>query len=519
MKFAYDTSMKRRDFIQACGTALFTLAAGGYPLNGAPQFSTNPFTLGIASGDPWFDGVVLWTRLAPDPMNGGGLRQELIPVEWRIASDEQMQNVVQRGSALAAPDFGHSIHIEVHGLRPDSWYWYQFFVGSGLNSVESPIGRTRTAPAPGAAIDQFRFAFASCQKYEDGYYTAYQRMAEEDLDLIIHLGDYIYEGAFKPGLPRQHPKEEARDLESYRNRYAHYKSDPHLQRAHALFPWAVVPDDHEVENNYASMVPEDPGEKNFLSRRAAAYQAYYEHMPLRGSSIPAANGIPLYRRLPFGSLVQFHMLDTRQYRSDQPCGDGDKSPCKARNASSATMMGKVQEKWLQDGLSSSTARWNVIAQQIFMAPFDLDPGPGEMYSMDKWDGYPAARNRLMAFLGDRRPSNPVVLSGDNHNNWVFDLKPNFSDPKSPIVGTEFVGTSITSSGNGSEQNEEYSAAMAANPHVKFFNSHPGYVRCRLTPASWTTDFRTIPYVDRPDAPIRTRASFLIESGRPGAVTT
>ena len=443
----------------------------------------------------------------------------MIPVEWRVASDERMRNIVQRGSTVALPDLAHSVHAEVHGLQPGRWYWYQFVVGEGLNRIESPVGRTRTAPSAGGAIDQFRFAFASCQRYEDGYYTAYQRMAEEDLDLVIHLGDYIYEGAFKPDLPRQHPKEEARDLERYRNRYALYKSDADLQRAHALFPWAVVPDDHEVENNYASAFPEDPGELNFLTRRAAGYQAYYEHMPLRAASIPRADDIDLYRRLAFGNMVEFHMLDTRQYRSDQPCGDGEQPACEERNIETATMMGTTQEKWLQEGLSNSTARWNVIAQQIYMAPFDRDPGPGELYSMDKWDGYTAARNRLMNFFADRQPSNPLVISGDNHNNWVFDLKRDFGDVKSPVVGTEFVGTSITTNGNGSEQKEEYVPALAGNPHVKFFNSHRGYVRCRLTRAACTTDFRTIPYVDKPGASIRTRATFVVENGRPGAVVS
>jgi alkaline phosphatase D len=258
---------------------------------------------------------------------------------------------------------------------------------------------------------------------------------------------------------------------------------------------------------------------NFLERRAAGYQAYYEHMPLRAASIPSPGGSMLYRQLAFGNMVEFHMLDTRQYRSDQPCGEGQQAPCKERDSDAVTMMGGVQEKWLQDGLSASTARWNVIAQQICMAPLDRDPGPGERFSMDKWDGYPAARSRLMAFLGDRQPSNPVVLTGDNHNNWVFDLKRDFRDPQSPIVGTEFVGTSITSNGNGSEQQEEYARVLAANPHVKFFNSHRGYVRCRLTASSWKTDFRTIPYVDKPGAPIGTRATFVIENGRPGAVVS
>src|SRR5262245_25318200 len=383
--------MDRRDFLRGClGTA--ALSTGAVRLNAHPKFSSDPFTLGVASGDPWPDGVVLWTRLAPDVFNGGGMPPEAAPVDWQVASDEKMQNVLQRGTALATPEFAHSVHVEVSNLRPGGWYWYQFFVGQGENRVASPVGRTRTAPATGAGLHQFRFAFASCQKYEDGYYTAYQHMAEEDLDLVIHLGDYIYEGARNPARVRHHPIEQAQNLEQYRLRYAVYKSDPDLQRAHALFPWAVIPDDHEVSDNYASGIPDlDSPREGFLQRRAAAYQAYYEHLPLRRASIPNGFDIQFYRRFQFGSLVQFHLLDTRQYRSDQPCGDKVKPACEERNSPGAAMMGTAQEKWLFDGLSSSVARWNVVAHQVFMSQFDYDPGDNEAYAMDKWDGYPVAR--------------------------------------------------------------------------------------------------------------------------------
>src|SRR5215831_14933559 len=240
-------------------------------------------------------------------------------------------------------------------------------------------------------------------------------------------------------------------------------------------------------------------------------------MPFRESAQPRGADMLLYRRLRFGSLATFHMLDTRQYRTDQPCGDRDKPPCEERNNPAATMMGPVQERWLMEGLTASRSTWNILAQQVIFSQLDIDPGPGQIFSMDKWDGYPAARERLTAFLAERKPSNPIVISGDNHNNWVFEVKRDFSDPHSPVVATEFSGTSITSNGDGAERSSEYGSAVEANPyHLKFHNSQRGYVRCTLNPKSWQTDFRVVPYVTRRGAPIETKASFIVESGRAGA---
>jgi alkaline phosphatase D len=491
--------MTRRD---AC------LLLAGSPLAAQTKFRDDPFTLGIASGEPWPDGFVLWTRLNPR----GGVPAVTLPVEWRVALDEKMSRVVRQGTALAAPSLAHSAHVEVRGLDPGRWYWYQFVAGG----VRSPVGRTRTAPPAGAHSD-LRFAFASCQKYIDGYYTAYRHMADEDIDLVVHLGDYIYETVGRRDRVRQHPVEEARTLEQYRERYALYKSDPDLQRAHAMFPWAVVWDDHETSDNYAGMIPDlDSPLDTFPARRAAAYQAYYEHMPLRAAARPKGADLQLYRRISWGSMAQFHLLDTRQYRSDQPCGDKVKPPCAERANPAATMLGDRQQEWLFEGLSSSAAKWNVLAQQVIVATMDLDPGPGELYSMDKWDGYPSARERLMEFLERRKPSNPVILSGDNHNNWVFDLRRDVRSPRSPVLATEFVGTSITSNGDGAEINPEYAAALASMPHLKFHNGQRGYVRCTVTDKVWRTDFRVVPYVTRHGGPVVTKAGFVVESDTPGA---
>ena len=493
--------------------ASLLFSTAGWAKSDALSFADDPFSLGIASGEPWADSVVLWTRLAPKPLEGGGMPAKNVPVKWEIATDEKMQKVVAKGTAIAKPESGHSVHVEVAGLKPARWYWYRFTVDGG----SSPIGRTKTAPALTAKNPLMNFAFVSCQHYEYGYYTAYKHLAAEDLDLVAHLGDYIYEYGVATDRTRRHNSPEVITVDDYRNRYALYKSDPLLKQAHANFPWAVVWDDHEVDNNYAGLVPEDKQSKeDFAKRRAAAYQVYYEHMPLRKSVLKAGNNVEIYRRLSFGNLANFYMLDTRQYRSDQPCGDGNKPACPESLDPKQTIMGGAQEQWLQSGLRQSGARWNVIAQQVMVAPADSTPGPEQRFSMDQWSGYHVARQRFLEFLRDAKPSNPVVLTGDIHTNWVNDLKPEFYKENSPVVATEFVGTSITSGGDGSDVRPTTPTVLAENPHVKFFNAQRGYVRCSLTPERWQTDYKVLAAVSKPDQPVSTRASFVVENGKPGA---
>jgi alkaline phosphatase D len=509
-------TISRRSFMIGAGALSGLAIAGRIPLwaqTAAPKFTADPFSLGVASGDPLPDGVVLWTRLAPDPLNGGGMPPQAFTVRWEIAEDEGMRKIVKRGEAVAAPELGHSVHVEAQGLKPASWYWYRFMIGSAV----SPVGRTRTAPPPDARLANLAFAFASCQHYEMGHYTAFKRMADERLDFVIHLGDYIYEGGPVPGRARKHNSPEIISLDDYRNRYALYKSDPDLKLAHAAFPWIVTWDDHEVDNNYAGDIPEDKQTREvFLQRRARAYQAYYEHMPLRRSSLPRGADMRLYRRLRFGDLAEFSVLDTRQYRSDQPCGDGVKTLCPEAFDPKATMLGAEQERWLFNNLDRSKARWNVIAQQVMVARWASGKGEEMRTSMDKWAAYPAALNSFMKFLHERKPSNPVVLTGDIHTNWVADLKADYDNPESATVGTEFVGTSITSGGDGMDMRPDVEQRMPENPHIRFFNAQRGYVRCYVTRQLWQTDFRVVAAVTRPNEPINTRATFVVESGKPGA---
>ena len=506
-------SLSRRSFL--AGSASFAAAALSSNMAhgavfAAPKFSAYPFTLGVASGDPLPDGVVLWTRLAPQPLDpAGGMPPESIEVSWQICDDEAMTRVVQSGTATATPDWSHSIHVEVSGLRPDRWYWYQFKAGGEV----SARGRTRTTPAADTLPERLRLAFVSCQHYERGFFTAYDHLSREDIDLVVHLGDYIYEGDAAAGQSvRRHSSGECVTLADYRLRYSQYKTDADLQRAHAAAPWIVTWDDHEVANNYANDHIAGPTPRaEFLLRRAAAYQAYFENMPLRRSALPHGPDMLLYRSLSFGRLANFHVLDTRQYRTPQPQGDGVKPPHPVLLDPNGTLLGDRQRDWLFSGLERSAATWNVLAQQIPMARLDKVGGDAVGYSMDQWPGYEFERRRLLRHFADQKIKNPVVLTGDIHCNWANELIADFDDLDSRTVATEFIGTSITSGGDGTATPKNTDQILTENPFVKFFNTERGYVRCDLSPQQWRTDYRTVPFVTKPGAPLNTRASFIVES--------
>lgn len=485
-----------------------------------PIFDAYPFTLGVASGDPLPDGIVLWTRLAPKPLEGGGMPMNIVDVDWEIARDARFQNIVQKGTSLARPELGHSVHVEVAGLEPARDYWYRFRAGDEV----SQVGRTRTAPPAGAAVDRLRFAVCGCQHYEDGYFTAFRRMAEEQFDFIFHTGDYIYEGRADGGKNdrrfRQHNSDELYTLVDYRNRYALYKTDRDLMAAHASAPWVVTWDDHEVDNNYAGDIDENntPPEI-FVLRRAAAYQAYYETMPLRASALPSGSHMRLYRRLQFGNLIDLSVLDTRQWRSDQPCGDGLRTNCAGRLAPSQTMMGPEQEGWLFDNLADVKARWTVIGQQVYSFAYDrAKANPDGQFSMDKWDGYVAARQRLYNRLLETRAPNPIVLSGDVHQHYGADLKIDFTNPRSATVGVEFTNTSVTTNGDGSDVGTTWEATRGDNPHIRYHSNRRGYIACTATPAEMRADFKIIEKVSVPDLPARIGGSLVVHAGRPGSST-
>lgn len=515
------SQVRRRQILTGAGAFAGLAIASQFPRRvlAQPRFSDYPFQLGVASGDPLPESVVLWARLAPDPLNGGGMPQQNVSVQWQVAADENMKHIVRRGTAMATPEFAHAVHVEVWGLQPARWYWYQFKVGNEV----SQIGRTRTAPNPRDRLQELNFAFVSCQAWEDGFYSAYRRLAEEELDLVFHLGDYIYEygidatgGVRNVSLPEQF-QQETRTLEQYRLRYALYRTDPDLQKAHALFPFVVTWDDHEVDNDYTDAISQDndPVEQ-FLQRRTAAYQAYYEHLPLRRFSVPRGPEMRLYRQLTFGDLAEFNVLDTRQYRSDQPCGDGETPRCEAALDPEKTMTGDRQERWLLNNLDRSQTRWNIIAQQVLMAELDHQVGSGEIFWNDSWDGYPLARNRILSHIADRQIANPVVITGDWHSTFVNDLKLDFKNPKSPTVAAEFVVTAISTGGDNNGYEDYYGRFIPENPHIKFFDGdRRGYFRVNLNHQRWQTDLRIVTTVTQADAPVYTLASFVVENGRLG----
>ena len=514
----------RRRFLGAMGGVAGLAALAQCPLErgalAAPPGSGGyPFSLGVASGDPAPDGFVLWTRLAPDPLaqNGGGMPAQPVAVDWRVATDEGMTDVVQQGTAPALPELAHSVHVEPSGLVPDREYWYQFRYRDDL----SPVGRTRTTPALDAPVSSLSFAFASCQHWASGYYSAYRHLAEEDLDLVVHLGDYVYEdGIPANGGYRRTPvpaqlRHYCKTIDRWRLQYALYKSDPDLQRAHARFPWVVTWDDHEVQNDYAADASQYTG--NIRQLRAAAYQAYYEHQPLRLASIPSTDEMRLYRGLSYGSLAEFSVLDGRQYRSVPPCGWGEAAACDAAYDPAVTMLGQEQERWLLGRLAASRSTWNVLANNVMMARLDHDGPAGDILWHDAWDGFPAARTRITDHFATAAVRNPVVITGDWHSTFVNDIKRDFDDPASAVVATEFVGTSISSNGDGIVYGPYYGPMIGFNPHIRYFDGdRRGYVRCSLDQSQWRTELRMVTTVSRSDAPVHTLASFVVEDGRPGA---
>jgi alkaline phosphatase D len=457
------------------------LACPALALSGAmrARAAGDPFTLGVASGEPAPDGVVLWTRLAPEPLNGGGMGADPVAVEWVVAEDPGLRRVVQRGRATALAEDAHSVHVELSGLRAGAEYFYRF---AALGAV-SPVGRTRTAPAPGSATAELRLAVASCQQYEHGFYGAHRHIARAAPDAVLFLGDYIYEASWGRNLVRRHGTPTAMTLEDYRNRHALYRSDPDLQAAHAAAPWIVTWDDHEVSNDYARDIGERLRGAAFLARRAAGYRAFWEHMPLPASAKPRGPDARIFRRAGFGRLAQIHVLDDRQYRDAQACQPPDRGgatrvtdeACPQRLDPARSMLGTAQENWLQQGLAQGGARWTIVAQQTRMARFGGNRRPPVWWT-DGWDGYPAARRRLLEALG-RQQGTPLVLGGDIHAFLAAELRPDFDRTQDAPAAVEFVAGSVTSQGGG-----RFDLPYADDPHILYGDgSKRGWLQMRLTP--------------------------------------
>jgi alkaline phosphatase D len=522
----------RRRLIAGVGAGCLSLVAApaviGPALAQTRRWQADPFSLGVASGAPRPDGFVLWTRLAPEPLSAnpatpGGMTGGNVPVAYEIAADEGMHDIVRRGTADAEAAFGWSVHADVTGLLPGRPYWYRFICGDAV----SRVGRAMTSVALGRPVDRMRFGFVSCANYEKGYFSAYRHLADETPDMVLFLGDYFYEYVeeVRPTIRTHSDGIEAATLPTYRNRYAQYRLDPDLQRLHAVSPALVTWDDHEVSNDYAdkwSQFNDDPDQ--FLHRRAAAYQAFYEHMPVRSIlSRPDGPVMRIYDRFTFGNLLEVSMIDGRQYRSREACyappnrlrghviTDAD---CSERRADGRTMLGFAQEQWLGLSLARSKATWNVIAQDVLMAQLREKLPDGNFgFWTDDWNGYPASRQRLLQRIVQTRVSNPVVIGGDIHAFFANDLRVDFDDPKSPVVATEFVGTSVTSDG---PPYDLFAGFMSDNPHVRFFESrNRGYVSVDVEAKQMTTRLRVISDVADPKATVSTLKTFAVESGKPG----
>lgn len=509
---------------------MLSLGMGGVALSGArpavadPVFIDYPFQLGIASGDPLPDGFVIWTRLAPRPLEiGHGMPSAPVPVKWEVATDSGFSSPVRSGEALARPELGHAVHVEVEGLQPGRPYFYRFVAGR----ERSATGRAVTAPAAGAAVDRARFGVLGCQAWEQGFYTAHRRAAEEQLDFIYCYGDYIYEGRASRLYngsggtfenPRQHLGGEVYSLDDYRRRYAQYKMDADLQASHASTAWFCTWDDHEIDNNWVSALDQDgtPPEV-FMLRQQAAMQAWYENMPVRRSAFPRGASLQLYRHAAWGNLLDLNLLDTRQYRSDQPCDDRWATTCAGVSDRNAQVLGEAQEQWLYRNLDRSQARWKVLAQQIMVMDLDRKEGPELGFNLDTWAGYAIPRRRLLERVRDRRIDNLVVLTGDEHQNYAGELHIDGRDPSGRPVATEFVTTSISSSGDGTDQRADGRRYLQDNPFLKFNNAQRGYAVCDVTAERWQTEFKVLDKVSDRAGTLSTRAIFAVEAGDPRVV--
>jgi alkaline phosphatase D len=498
------------------------VAPGAFARSVAANLPADPFTLGVASGEPSPDGLVLWTRLAPDPLaeDGlGGVPHHSFEVGWQLAEDAAFRRVVRSGTAHTHPDTAHSVHVEIDGLAPAREYWYRFRAGR----YRSPVGRTRTAPAP-SSLAPMSFASSSCAHWEHGYFTVYRHIANAAPDVIFCLGDYYYEGGprYDPPLSaivRTHVGRRCHTLRDYRRRHAQYKTDPDLHAAHAAAPWLVVPDDHEVENNWAGDHASRPKDQHrFLKMRAAAYRAYWEHMPLRRMCRPHGSHMQLFRAVSWGALATFHLLDTRQFRDAQTCASGALPLCAPSPDPARTMLGAAQESWLADGLRRSSARWDFLAQQVMLTSTSRNFNgagavmPPDTVNVDCWDGYPAARDRLFDSVRAANLRNFVVLTGDVHKHWATDI-PGLLDGLP--IGSELVTSSVTSSGDGEPEPRWVADVQRRHPNLRYYDGRRGWIGGHLTTERLRADYHVVQRVSTPFWPDSVAATFELADQLPG----
>jgi alkaline phosphatase D len=515
--------MQRRDVLKFAGASAALL---GLPSVGVARQSwlVEPFSLGVASGSPTSDSLVLWTRLGTPALDAAGLASKPVAVTWQLAHDEQFSRIAATGVVQATAALGHSVHAEVAGLEPGRAYFYRFIAGSATSTT----GRTRTFPAPQAEVKRLRLAYASCQQWGNGYYSAYRHMLAENLDFVLFLGDYIYEyPSSRPVDIRPTTGGWITTLEGYRSRYALYKSDPDLQAIHAAYPWIVTWDDHEVQNDYAATYEGLSGTpvENFMARRRAAYQAFYENMPVTRASFAqllAGQGdeAKVFGSVSYGRLATLYTLDDRQYRDVQACTPNnragsariDPSKCDSLHDPRRTLLGDAQERWLSQQFASARSRWNLIGQQTLFGRRNYSTTGAQLLRNDGWDGYPAARRRLTDAMLHTRLNNPVLLGGDIHENWIGHVLSDYNNPDCEAIGVEFCGTSITSLSSSTPT--QLAKQLETNPHFIFANAAlRGYGVVELTPTQLTTTLTAVRDATDPHSTSFTLASFVVESGR------
>ena len=472
-------------------------------------FPREVFTLGVASGDPLADRVILWTRLAMDPgVAGGAMGSGDIDVEWEVALDDRFDEIVVAGSAVAEERFAHSVHVDATGLEPSREYFFRFRAGDRT----SPVGRTRTLPS--GTPEQFRFVVTTCQDPQTGEYGAWRDIAaRDDIAAVLFTGDYIYETPpldLSPAADghRMWATPAPSDLETFRLRYSQVKLDENLQAAHARLAWFVMWDDHEITDNYWSGGGGifDFAGGDLATRRTAAYQAWWEHQPVRLDP-PVDGFLEVYRSARVGDLVEFFMLDTRQFADEPPCRDTSRfdlgADCGERDDPERTLLGVEQETWLIEGLGAADTIWTALVSPVMFAGLDArSSGDVPEYYLEGWDGYTAARARVADALAAK--SNPVVVSGDYHASFALDVGPGFGRE---LLAPEFMSTAISSAPFGAE-------VRPNNPHVRHFAGDNGYLLCEVGAESWTAEYRTVANVWDPMSPVETTARFVVDAGNP-----
>ena len=537
--------MDRREFIGAAASGAAGLALLGTPAGVARAMRSGPagkrpapargvrFSQGVASGDPSPRRISLWTRL--DEI------ERSATVELEVARDAEFRRVVERRRVIASKGRDFTVEARVSGLKPGEQYFYRF--DSGQRSSE--IGRFRTLP-PRGSRQPVRIGIFSCQDFVPGYYTAHAGLAQEDVDLVICLGDYIYERVFYEPAVREDKLGANRDgevqtLAEYRQKYALYHSDPNLRAVRASFPLMAISDDHEVEDNYARDLPGEATldrRVEFLERRKNGYRAYFEQMPFRPIKPQRrrrkSQRFRNYRRIRLGRSAELFLLDQRQYRDDQPCGDElpPVPPCpeEERNDPSRTLLGSEQKAWLKRGLQESKATWKLIASQVMMMAVDVPAG--NPVNMDQWDGYGAERRELLEHVAANGIENVAVLTGDIHTFFAGRVTPSGRQVAgSPApVATEFVAGSMTSLGipesvagaTGTPLPPETVAVLsdsegfrAQNPHYAYVDTdRRGYGVVEAADDALGVKFRSPQTTEKPESEVSTLASFRVSSGVP-----